>query len=244
MWVKKLFFSWFICFLWRHSCSFPFFSSKFCGTSLIKENAQSRRYASYDVEVNEQQQVSIVAMPFEDLKSRINGSGKAKIIWNNLRKGVDPLSIECADLSEKAKSQLLDITNGNSLLSATIEDEIVSICGTRKLLLKLQDKLRIESVLIPSYKFERTTLCISTQIGFTIDILNFFNLHYALNFYSCDRGCAFCLTGKMGLIRNLTASEMITQVIIGMNVSRRNNMPPLTNVVRVHFFFLILFLQL
>eukprot|EP00746_Dinoflagellata_sp_MGD_P124067 gnl/MRDRNA2_/MRDRNA2_58664_c0_seq2.p1 gnl/MRDRNA2_/MRDRNA2_58664_c0~~gnl/MRDRNA2_/MRDRNA2_58664_c0_seq2.p1 ORF type:complete len:308 (+),score=41.26 gnl/MRDRNA2_/MRDRNA2_58664_c0_seq2:48-971(+) len=85
-------------------------------------------------------------------------------------------------------------------------------CGTRKYLSTLHDGNQIESVLIPSNKFKRTTLCVSTQIG-------------------CDRGCTFCATGKMGLVRNLTATEIISQVVQGVHIATREGMPLLSNIV-------------
>jgi len=66
-----------------------------------------------------------------------------------------------------------------------------SVDGTEKFLLRLADGQRIESVFIPDTP--AMTFCISTQVG-------------------CAMGCAFCLTGKMGLIRNLTAGEIVGQV--------------------------------
>lgn len=66
-----------------------------------------------------------------------------------------------------------------------------SIDGTRKLLLELADKRRIEAVFIPDTP--AMTFCISTQVG-------------------CAMACTFCLTGKMGLVRNLTAGEIAGQV--------------------------------
>lgn len=123
----------------------------------------------------------ILTMPFEELTEKMGGSGKAKIIWENLKIGINPLLSfeegEKQQLSDKAKLQLISLLNNDSLLSNNIVQETLSDCGTKKLLLKLNDGQSIESVLIPSYKFDRTTLCVSTQIG-------------------CDRGCAFCLTGK------------------------------------------------
>lgn len=64
--------------------------------------------------------------------------------------------------------------------------------GTRKLLLYLEDGAHIESVIIPSE--DRTTLCISSQAG-------------------CAMGCQFCATARMGLVRNLAASEILGQII-------------------------------
>jgi 23S rRNA (adenine2503-C2)-methyltransferase len=71
-----------------------------------------------------------------------------------------------------------------------VKDE-VSIDGTRKFLLELADGRQIESVFIPDTP--AMTFCISTQVG-------------------CAMCCGFCLTGKMGLVRNLTAGEIAGQV--------------------------------
>jgi len=66
-----------------------------------------------------------------------------------------------------------------------------SVDGTRKFVLELGDQRRIESVFIPDTP--SMTFCISTQVG-------------------CAMSCGFCLTGKMGLVRNLTAGEIAGQV--------------------------------
>ena len=63
--------------------------------------------------------------------------------------------------------------------------------GTRKILIRLADGEAIESVIIPTEK--RVTLCMSSQVG-------------------CALGCEFCATARMGLHRNLTASEMLAQI--------------------------------
>jgi len=63
--------------------------------------------------------------------------------------------------------------------------------GTEKLVLRLADDRQIECVYIPDTPAQ--TFCVSTQVG-------------------CAMGCAFCLTGKMGLVRNLTAGEIAAQV--------------------------------
>jgi 23S rRNA (adenine2503-C2)-methyltransferase len=63
--------------------------------------------------------------------------------------------------------------------------------GTTKFLLRLEDGQMIESVFIPDTP--ANTFCLSTQVG-------------------CAMKCGFCLTGKMGIIRNLTAGEIVGQV--------------------------------
>ncbi|HEX7138383.1 MAG TPA: 23S rRNA (adenine(2503)-C(2))-methyltransferase RlmN [Vicinamibacterales bacterium] len=78
-----------------------------------------------------------------------------------------------------------------SLTTPAVERRETSTDGTEKFLLRLEDGRHIESVFIPDTP--AMTLCISTQVG-------------------CAMACAFCLTGKMGLVRNLTAGEIAGQV--------------------------------
>lgn len=61
-----------------------------------------------------------------------------------------------------------------------------------KYVFRLSDRLEIESVLIPEQ--DRLTLCISTQVG-------------------CRQGCRFCLTARMGFVRNLLTHEIVDQVL-------------------------------
>lgn len=93
-------------------------------------------------------------------------------------------------------------------------DERGSADGARKFLFRLQDGVKIESVLIPDMpedtdEKERLTLCVSSQAG-------------------CAMRCVFCLTGSVGLKRNLRAFEIVDQVI---SVQRLINPGRVTNVV-------------
>lgn len=156
---------------------------------------------------------SILSIPFDELSELIGGTGRAKILWDSLKQGENPLSLPIGEgLSAKVRAAIPTIFGDQPLISTEVSEETLSDCGTRKFLQKLTDGLSVESVLIPAHKFGRTTLCVSTQIG-------------------CDRGCAFCLTGKMGLIRNLTSSEIVSQVWNGLSIVKRESMPPMTNVV-------------
>jgi len=65
--------------------------------------------------------------------------------------------------------------------------------GTRRFLIRLEDGETVESVTI--LEDGRSTFCVSSQVG-------------------CALGCKFCLTGKMGLTRNLTAGEIVSQVML------------------------------
>jgi len=79
--------------------------------------------------------------------------------------------------------------------------------GTVKLLYRLDDGNSIEGVLIPGP--DRLTLCVSTQVG-------------------CASGCAFCLTGTGGLVRNLTPGEIVNQFFAAARFAGER---PVTNIV-------------
>jgi 23S rRNA (adenine2503-C2)-methyltransferase len=92
------------------------------------------------------------------------------------------------DLSRDLRATLADEF---TLTTPTLAQRETSVDGTEKFLLRLADGKHIESVFIPDTP--AMTFCISTQVG-------------------CAMACAFCLTGKMGLVRNLTAGEIVGQV--------------------------------
>jgi 23S rRNA (adenine2503-C2)-methyltransferase len=68
-----------------------------------------------------------------------------------------------------------------------------SVDGTRRYLLRLEDNRTVEAVLMP--EGDRDTICISSQVGCPVD-------------------CKFCMTALMGLERNLTAGEIVGQVLL------------------------------
>ncbi len=81
-----------------------------------------------------------------------------------------------------------------------IEKEFRSTDGTVRYLLRLRDGETIETVLMPEQG--RDTICLSTQAG-------------------CPVNCKFCLTALLGLIRNLSAGEIVGQVLL---VAERNSL--------------------
>jgi 23S rRNA (adenine2503-C2)-methyltransferase len=86
--------------------------------------------------------------------------------------------------------------------------------GTRKWLLRLRDGKEVETVFIP--EDDRAALCVSTQVG-------------------CSLSCRFCHTGTMRLARNLTAGEILAQILVVRDVLQDWPSPRegrrLTNVV-------------
>lgn len=91
-----------------------------------------------------------------------------------------------------------------------VQSAVTSQDGSRKLLLRLQDGLQIETVVIPEK--DHFTLCISSQVG-------------------CSQGCRFCLTAQGGLVRNLSTAEIISQVRDVQLQLQLAGDRPLTNIV-------------
>ncbi len=90
-----------------------------------------------------------------------------------------------------------------------VRTEISKDC-TRKFLFSLEDTHTIESVLIPDE--DRQTLCISSQVG-------------------CQQACRFCLTGGGGFTRNLTACEIVDQVLEISRILQLEGKRRITNIV-------------
>jgi 23S rRNA (adenine2503-C2)-methyltransferase len=94
-------------------------------------------------------------------------------------------------MSDLARDLRSDLASSCAVVTPIVERQERSEDGTTKFLLRLADGKHIESVFIPDTPAQ--TFCISTQVG-------------------CAMKCAFCLTGKMGIDRNLTAGEIAGQV--------------------------------
>jgi 23S rRNA (adenine2503-C2)-methyltransferase len=105
-------------------------------------------------------------------------------IW---KRGVTEIAL-MTDLSRDLRAAL---TAAATISSPEVVRHEISEDGTQKFVLRFADGKQIESVFIPDTPAQ--TFCISTQVG-------------------CAMACAFCLTGKMGLIRHLRAGEITAQV--------------------------------
>ena len=115
---------------------------------------------------------------------------RAKQIWHGLQERLigswDELSSLPGDL-RGALAEKFDVA------ALTVTEVKETPDGVRKLLSTCRDGELIESVLIPAE--DRRTLCISSQAG-------------------CAYACAFCASGKAGFVRNLTAGEIVGQVLL------------------------------
>jgi 23S rRNA (adenine2503-C2)-methyltransferase len=118
---------------------------------------------------------------------------------------------EMTDLSKALRHKLKE----RAEIVPLVKDlEQVSIDGTIKYRFKTRDGRYIESVYMPSA--DRKTLCVSTQVG-------------------CAMACSFCMTGTLGLKRNLTPGEIVAQVhAVNRDVRQREGLEtyrPLSNLV-------------
>src|SRR5256886_1632131 len=97
------------------------------------------------------------------------------------------------DLSKDLRATLVERAG---LSTFTLESRYVSTDGTRRYLFKTHDNFPVETVFIPEER--RDTICFSSQSG-------------------CPLQCTFCLTAQLGLLRNLTAGEIVEQIIFVLN---------------------------
>jgi 23S rRNA (adenine2503-C2)-methyltransferase len=98
-----------------------------------------------------------------------------------------------AAMTDIAKELRAELAARFTLERPAIVTEQVSMDGTRKWLLRLEDGKEVETVYIPEE--DRGTLCISSQVG-------------------CTLTCSFCHTGTQRLVRNLTAGEIVGQIML------------------------------
>jgi 23S rRNA (adenine2503-C2)-methyltransferase len=134
--------------------------------------------------------IGMLPAELEDLAVELGASryrGRQIATWL-YRKGVVSLDA-MSDLPKEFRAALGERA---TVALPAIERVTPSQDGSRKLVFRLDDGNLVSAVLMPDD--DRITLCLSTQVG-------------------CGYGCAFCLTGTMGLERNLTAAEIVGQVL-------------------------------
>jgi len=100
---------------------------------------------------------------------------------------------EITDLPKELRARLSQMAQAATL---KVESRYVSSDGTRRYLMKTHDGFPVETVFIPEER--RDTICFSSQSG-------------------CPLQCTFCLTAQLGLLRSLTAGEIVEQIHIALN---------------------------
>ena len=128
---------------------------------------------------------------FIQLKEKIISLGEKGFRASQIFKALH-LGLDFSEMTELSKTFRERLSNEFNAQAVSIVKSLKSVDGTEKFLFKLNDGNVIESVLM-KYKYGYT-LCVSTQVG-------------------CRMHCAFCASGLYGLVRNLTAGEILGQVI-------------------------------
>ena len=113
---------------------------------------------------------------------------RAKQLYEGLTQG--KAISEISSISKVLKEKLLETYEDKPI---AIQEKFISSDGTEKYLFRLSDGNLIEGVLM-KYKYGYTQ-CVSTQVG-------------------CRMGCKFCASTLNGLIRNLTAGEILSQILV------------------------------
>ncbi len=132
---------------------------------------------------------------------------RADQLWHWLwYRGAEDFTV-MTNISKELKARLAE----RAVIGLPVVDVArVSRDGTIKLLLRLGDGERIETVLIPMGG--HYTQCLSTQVG-------------------CAMACTFCSTGELGLTRNMTMGEILGQVLVGRAHLAQSGLGDLKNLV-------------
>ena len=147
--------------------------------------------------VEDKYQENIIGLSREEIGDRFLSLGLQKFrsgqVWHWLyHKGATSFE-EMTTLSKKVRAQLGQTF---SIKRPMVSEKQTSADGTIKWLLQFEDGAKAETVFIPEE--DRGTLCISSQVG-------------------CTLNCSFCHTGTQKLVRNLSSSELVGQILIAFD---------------------------
>jgi 23S rRNA (adenine2503-C2)-methyltransferase len=142
--------------------------------------------------------VDLVGLTRDQIRAELEKAGldarqaklRAKQIWHQIyNRG----ATEFSAMSDIAKAHQPWLAERFVIERPEVVEHLLSTDGTRKWLLRTRDGNDYEMVFIPDA--DRGTLCVSSQVG-------------------CTLNCRFCHTGTMRLVRNLTAGEIVGQVML------------------------------
>ncbi|SRR6266404_9270154 len=163
--------------------------------------------------VNADQRTELLGLTQDELRDYFAALGEKPYRARQLYDAINRRRITGFDAMTDLPKTLRTILEDRASVTQTrIQSVFTSSDGTRRLLLKLGDNSEVESVFMP--EAQRDTICISSQVG-------------------CPLACSFCMTGVIGLKRNMTAGEIISQVAVTLNhVYGEGVQPPhRTNIV-------------
>ena len=147
--------------------------------------------------MNERNLQHIAGLTESELRLEIKSLGEPDYRGTQIFKGVHQRRLESfrdfTDLPKELRDQL---SARFDIRSLKLRDRFISRDGTRRFLFETSKGNPVETVFIPTEK--RDTICFSSQSGCALD-------------------CDFCLTAKLGFLENLSAGEIIEQVIFVLN---------------------------
>lgn len=144
--------------------------------------------------------MDIRALEFEELAQLLRSLGEPAFRTKQLFSWLHNRQITAFDQAHNVGKKLLTklTDQGYSLTDPVLKQRFVSTDGTEKYLMALSDGALIECVLMRyrgDFSKQRNTLCVSSQVG-------------------CAMGCVFCATGHQGFDRNLSVSEILSEVYV------------------------------
>jgi 23S rRNA (adenine2503-C2)-methyltransferase len=145
---------------------------------------------------------NLIGLSFSELVEQLVKIGekdsKAKLVCKQIWNWVYSKGVADFALMSNVSKELREKLAANFLISRPqISQDLISSDGTRKWLIKFSDCREAEMVFIPEE--DRGTLCISSQIG-------------------CTLTCKFCHTGTQMLVRNLSAGEIVAQLMLARDL--------------------------
>lgn len=148
-----------------------------------------------------------------ELTEFVLGLGLPRYRADQIFRGIHERRLRSFDQMTDLPKDLREQLKGSATASIlNVESKHISSDGTRRYLMKTQDGRPVETVFIPTEN--RDTICFSSQSGCALD-------------------CEFCLTAKLGLLRSLTAGEIVEQIVVVLNevYGEGNETPHGTNLV-------------
>lgn len=147
--------------------------------------------------MNNKNKIELLGMNLAELEAFMLGIGEAGFRAKQIYKWIyQKQTSSFYEMSDLPKELRVSLDEKAQVSIPRVLKQRVSNDGTRKFLLEMNDKKKVETVIIPQSKDKNTryTACISTQVG-------------------CPIGCSFCATGAGGFQRNLQAYEIAGQVL-------------------------------
>lgn len=149
------------------------------------------------------EKIDIKSMNQKELTSFMEGLGEKAFRAKQIYQWIHEKQVDSFEEMTNVSKKLIEVLNEKTYLTSLKKEavQISKLDGTRKYLFLLEDGNVIESVLM-RYK-HGNSVCISSQVG-------------------CRMGCRFCASTLDGLVRGLTAGEMLDQIYqIGKDIGER-----------------------